>query len=800
MAQLNGDLKEAQLKNLGLRAKLILDGTDVYDMDINNGVATWQNAELPTQSPYDVTVKFELEFVVGSGPDSGKYALVAQANASHDFLTEPTKIFQVSDLSSEFHADRDGMTNLAEMLVGGNPFNEAPTVLSAAQTTVLENSSQVMTVEAISPRAASMQYSIILDESALFIIDSVSGLLSFENPITYGPNTDGNNQYRVTIRVDDGSFTLDQTIAVTVTDVFDLKVDIGLKQLQFRWIAAPNASYYKILQSNDAGASFKELPTSGTITSLSYTHSLAVHRFDPVNTQFKLQAYNSNNVRIAESDAIRVTADLNDAIGYVKSARVTKGDQFGRAVAVSADGNTLIVGASREGRSDGAVHVYSRATGVWRHQGRIKAPNGDASDFFGSSVAVSADGNTLVVGADGEASAARGINDTKIGPDDNSIPYAGAVYVFDRTKTVDAFVFQDYIKAPNSNEYSWFGSAIALSIDGNTLVVGAWGEDSAARGITDIIVDPDDNSAPESGAVYVYDRAGRTDTFAFRDYVKAPNSDAYDFFGTAVAVSADGNTLVVGAYGEASAARSVNDTTVGQDDNSARFAGAVYVFDRISEAGEYAFRDYAKASNSDSDDQFGSVVAVSADGNTLVVGAYKEASSASGINDITVGQRDNSAGIAGAVYVYDRTSNAAEFDLQAYVKAPNSDSGDRFGNVIALSADSNTLVVGAWGEGSAALGINDITVGLGDNSARFAGAVYVYDRTNRAAEFDLQAYVKAPNSNSGDRFGGAVALSSDGSTLVVGARDEDSAARGINDTKVGSADNSVSNAGVVYLY
>src|SRR6185369_15382375 len=98
-----------------------------------------------------------------------------------------------------------------------------------------------------------------------------------------------------------------------------------------------------------------------------------------------------------------------------------------------------------------------------------------------------------------------------------------------------------------------------------------------------------------------------------------------DLFGNAVALF--GDTLAVSAAGEASGATGVNPAG-GQTDNSASFAGAVYVFVRTGTT--WTQQAYLKASNTGADDEFGIAIALS--GDTLAVGAWGEASGATGIN------------------------------------------------------------------------------------------------------------------------------------------------------------------------
>ena len=115
------------------------------------------------------------------------------------------------------------------------------------------------------------------------------------------------------------------------------------------------------------------------------------------------------------------------------------------------------------------------------------------------------------------------------------------------------------------------------------------------------------------------------------------------------------------------------------------------------------------------------------------------------------GAHPQGASNSGAVYVYTRDA-AGAWSQQAYIKASNTDAGDKF-VVIALSGD--TLAVGAPFEDSAATGING---DQSDNSANGSGAVYVYARDG-AGVWSQQAYVKASNTDAGDQFGFAVALS-----------------------------------------
>ncbi|MCA8942221.1 MAG: FG-GAP repeat protein, partial [Planctomycetes bacterium] len=139
-----------------------------------------------------------------------------------------------------------------------------------------------------------------------------------------------------------------------------------------------------------------------------------------------------------------------------------------------------------------------------------------------------------------------------------------------------------FLKASNTGGDDRFGWAVAQS--GDTIVVGAFLEDSDATGIDGV----DNDLAEESGAAYVFVRSGST--WVQQAYLKASNTNVGDRFGHSVAIS--GDTIVVGAREEDSGATSVdgNQTSNGQPD-----AGAAYVFVRTGST--WTQQAYLKASN-----------------------------------------------------------------------------------------------------------------------------------------------------------------------------------------------------------
>jgi hypothetical protein len=554
---------------------------------------------------------------------------------------------------------------------------------------------------------------------------------------------------------------------------------VSAKTLRFSWTDVDDATHYKLLENPDGGSGFAQVGSDILQGSQSVDHEITLYA--RLNAQYRLQSCNAAGC--TDSTTVSVSGTLVGGVGYVKASNTEADDQFGKAISLSGDGNTLAVGAYGEdnnvtGVSDennnlamdsGVVYIFIRSGGNWRQQAYLKADNTETNDQFGHAVSLSDDGNTLAVGGRLEDSAAIGVQGDA---DDNSATNSGAVYVFSRNG--GSWSQQAYVKAGNTDANDEFGRTVSLSGDGNTLAVGADLEDSNTVGVDN---DEANNSAGDSGAVYLFNRS--EDAWSQQAYIKARNTGANDRFGRAVSLSDNGNTLAVGAYLEDSNATHLDGD---ENDNSANASGAVYVFSRSS--GVWSQQVYLKASNTDALDHFGLALSLSGDGDTLAVGADGESSA------VTRDESDNSANASGAVYVFNR--NGSTWSQQAYVKASITGAIDEFGWTVGLSGDGNTLTVGAIGEDSNATGINGND---NNNSARASGAVYVFKRSGGG--WSQQAYAKASNTGTGDQFGYAIGLNEDGTTLAVGAYREDGAAIGLN----GNAnDNSADASGAVYLY
>ncbi len=445
---------------------------------------------------------------------------------------------------------------------------------------------------------------------------------------------------------------------------------------------------------------------------------------------------------------LRNALDLTQST-YIKASNTDFDDRFSESLAL--DGNTLVVTSRLEDsfasgidgdQSDnsasnaGAAYLFTRdAGGGWIQQAYLKASNAERDDFFGSAAALDAD--SLAIGAVWERSSATGIDGDQA---DNSVLDAGAAYVFSRDFNGN-WSQTSYIKASNTGQLDLFGSAVAL--DGDTLVVGAFGESSAATGVNG---DQSDNSAELAGAAYVYTRddAG---AWSQQAYLKASDTDSSDSFGSALAI--DDDTLIVGAP-ETFACTGC--------DTSTETGGKVYVFTRDG-TGTWSQQAMLQPDNVSRFDRFGSAVAI--EGDTLVAGAPESGTSNSG-----------------AVYVYTRDGSGAWAE-QEQLSAHNTSWGDKFGSDVELR--NGKLLIGASGEGNQ-------TGQVG------AGAAYVFSR-DVSQQWQQMMYVRADNGEEQDAFGSSVAI---GDTFfVVGAIFEESGATGINGDP---ADNSAPNSGAVYVF
>jgi hypothetical protein len=248
-----------------------------------------------------------------------------------------------------------------------------------------------------------------------------------------------------------------------------------------------------------------------------------------------------------------------------------------------------------------------------------------------------------------------------------------------------------------------FGISVGVSGDGSTAIIGA--------------IRDEDSGGVEVGSAYVFSRPGG----GWQIKLAATDGDNVDRFGSSVGVSDDGTTAIIGADFD--------------EDPNGTGAGSAYVFRRIN--GSWQEQAKLAASDGDSDDNFGSSISISGDGNTVVVGADFD--------------RDVDAAEVGSVYVF--TQGGGNWQQQAKLAASDGDNGDRFGSSVGVSSDGTTAIIGA-----------DFDE---DPNGRAAGSTYAF--TRMSGGWQEQAKLAAGDGNSGDRFGSSVGVSNDGNTAVIGA-------------------------------
>ena len=355
-----------------------------------------------------------------------------------------------------------------------------------------------------------------------------------------------------------------------------------------------------------------------------------------------------------------------------------KDSAFGWAVAV--DGNLAAVSAFADEDQKGAVYLYEHKDTGWVQVSKLLASQGVTGDVMGLSLAI--DGETIAVGAP--------LDDNEGGTD------AGAVYIF--TKPADGWqaVTNETVRitspATDTRKDRGFGTAIALK--GDTLVVGA----------------PGKGDALVSGDVFVFQGSGAN--WVPKARLNVPNLNGSDLFGSAV--DFDGNTIVVGAFGQ---------------DNE---KGAVYLFRKpVAGWSDKSYDALLMADDAAIKDYFGGSVAI--EGDTIMVGANGD---------------DDKGSKSGSVYLFTRSNGAWE---QQPEKLHASD-GKAVGNFgYSLDLSSNVLVVGASS--------------LSDDEA--SDSVYIFTRSGE--KWIQQEKLSDPDQKPKSKFGISVAIDETGSTIVVGA-------------------------------
>jgi hypothetical protein len=201
-------------------------------------------------------------------------------------------------------------------------------------------------------------------------------------------------------------------------------------------------------------------------------------------------------------------------------AKLAGSDSFGAAVALSADGSTAVIGAPNAAGGVGSARVFTRSGGLWTQQGTLTGTGESGTGGFGSSVAVSADGSTALVGC----------------PFDDATSEYGAAFAF--TRSGATWSQQGGKLVGNSlSPGAWLGWSVALSGNGTTALVGGNPESSTA------------------GQAFVFARSGST--WSQQANLSYSGASGGSYFGWSVSLADDGSTALVGGpsdNGEAGAA------------------------------------------------------------------------------------------------------------------------------------------------------------------------------------------------------------------------------------------------------
>jgi phosphodiesterase/alkaline phosphatase D-like protein len=248
--------------------------------------------------------------------------------------------------------------------------------------------------------------------------------------------------------------------------------------------------------------------------------------------------------------------------------------QFGQSVALSAGGNTALIGAPAADGEAGTVRVFTRTGSTWTQQAELAPSSGEeiGNGELGSSVALSADGNTAVIGD----------------PGDNG--GAGAAWVF--TRSEGGAWTQQGGKLTGSGEEGEgrFGTSVALSAEGDVALIGGPGD------------------AGKVGAAWLFTLSGETWSQQGTKLTGSGESGAGEF-GRSVALSKQGTTALIGAPGDSSG------------------VGAAWVFAASSEGAWSQQGGKLAGGEEEGEGRFGSSVALSSDGNTALLGGPADSTS-----------------------------------------------------------------------------------------------------------------------------------------------------------------------------
>jgi hypothetical protein len=480
-----------------------------------------------------------------------------------------------------------------------------------------------------------------------------------------------------------------------------------IRQLEFRWDSVPGVHRHELWFKANSVTPWVKYQEQPAQLGPRFRIGVGVHLLDWRQARYLVKACNLSGC--TNSNSVGVASEPLVAMGYIKPNNPLGHEFFGTSVALSADGRTLAVltGENLGGRMRSiALHVYRKTTSIsaWRREARLLPSTVQANTahiYNAYPLDISADGNVIAVGVLRESV-----------PIPGSVGAGGAVYLFKRTGTTWE-IAQKITR--NSASGIYFGRDVELDDSGRTLVV-SYADVAGiyAPGTLEVYRDPEDSS----------------DLFVHQLTLTNPIENGEAFCDGGVALSGDGQTLLRGC----------------------RYPSFVQVFNAP------AFTESARiVTQTDALD-------TTYDGKVFVA----------------------SVGLQTFVYRLGATGWVVDGDLTEASEIDNASMRD-----LAISRDGKLIALGhAWDQSA---GLGPIYPPYQEAPSR-SGAVRIFERKNSG--WQLRRTVK-PGSTHDQWFGHAVALGNNGKILAVGAPMDPSAATGIDGDR---DDDSMPERGAVWLY
>lgn len=383
------------------------------------------------------------------------------------------------------------------------------------------------------------------------------------------------------------------------------------------------------------------------------------------------------------------------------------GANFGSSVAISGDNNYIVIGSYLAGSTDtGAAYVYYNNNGHWEEQAKLVASNAVAGDWFGCAVDITANGDRIIVGAQHA----------------NALPYnqdnGGGAYIFQRSGST--WTEEVYISGGNGGTNDYFGNSVAINDTGDVILVGAYGDD--------------DSNSSSVGFIHTYFRTHLANTTTWAglkwntDDHELPTtaSEGNAYHGWSIACNRDATHCIEGGPG---------------DNNQGKTnSGVVTIHHRASNSTSWTKDIWLEAPYPVNDGQFGWSVAMSGDGDRVVIGEI-------GGNPQGV--------VSGAAYVYKLSGTVWSLEQQLY--ANDKAAGDNFGYSVTINKAGDKIAVGSMK--------SDLP------TKADTGAIYVFDYDG--STWSQTSKLLANDAVSGDNLGNSISINDTGDGVIVGSLNND---------------------------